>query len=40
MMELLVATGNRGKFREIEELLRDTVTKLYSLDDFPGNPPG
>ena len=38
MMELLVATGNRGKFREIEELLRDTVTKLYSLDDFPGTP--
>jgi len=38
MMELLVATGNRGKFREIEELLRDTVTKLYSLEDFPGIP--
>lgn len=38
MMELLVATGNRGKFREIEELLRDTVTKLYSLDDFPETP--
>ena len=31
-MELLVATGNRGKFREIEELLRDTVTKTL----FPG----
>lgn len=38
MMELLVATGNSGKFREIEEFLRDTVTKLYSLEDFPGAP--
>ena len=39
MKELLVATGNRGKFIEIKELLRDTVAKLYSLEDFPEIPP-
>lgn len=38
MKELLVATGNRGKFIEIEELLRDTVANLYSLGDFPDTP--
>jgi len=38
MKELLVATGNRGKFREIEGLLRDEVAKLYSSEDFPGMP--
>jgi len=38
MKELLVATGNRGKFREIEGLLRDEVAKLYSTEDFPGMP--
>jgi XTP/dITP diphosphohydrolase len=37
--ELLVATGNRGKFIEIKELLRDTVANLYSLKDFPEIPP-
>lgn len=39
MMELLVATGNRGKFIEFKELLRDTVANLYSLKDFPEIPP-
>ena len=39
MNELLVATGNRGKFAEIRELLRDTVADLYSLADFPQIPP-
>ncbi len=39
MKELLAATGNRGKFAEIGELLRDTVETLYSLKDFPGLPP-
>jgi len=39
MKELLVATGNRGKFIEIKELLRETVANLYSLDDFPDIPP-
>jgi XTP/dITP diphosphohydrolase len=38
MKELLVATGNRGKFVEFKELLRDTVAKLYSLEDFPEIP--
>jgi XTP/dITP diphosphohydrolase len=38
MKELLVATGNRGKFLEIEELLRDMVGNIYSLEDFPDIP--
>jgi len=38
MNELLVATGNRGKFREIVWLLRDEVAKLRSPEDFPGMP--
>jgi len=38
MKELLVATGNRGKFLEIEAKLRDAVETFYSLDDFPGIP--
>jgi XTP/dITP diphosphohydrolase len=36
--ELLVATGNMGKFAEIRELLRDTVNTLYSLKEFPDIP--
>jgi len=39
MNELLVATSNLGKFKEIKELLRDTVANLYSLEDFPEIPP-
>jgi XTP/dITP diphosphohydrolase len=38
MKSLLVATGNRGKFVEIETLLRDTVEKIYSPADFPDIP--
>ena len=38
MKELLVATGNKGKFREIEGLLRDELAKLFSPDDCPGIP--
>jgi XTP/dITP diphosphohydrolase len=38
MKELLVATGNRGKFIEIKELLRDMVANLYSLEEFPEIP--
>jgi XTP/dITP diphosphohydrolase len=38
MKELLVATGNRGKFLEIEALLGDAVERFYSLDDFSGIP--
>lgn len=35
MKELLVATGNRGKLRELGLLLSPYVEKLYSLTDFP-----
>jgi XTP/dITP diphosphohydrolase len=38
MKELLVATGNRGKFLEIEAKLGDAVETFYSLEDFPGIP--
>jgi XTP/dITP diphosphohydrolase len=34
-LELLVATGNRGKFAEICELLHDLPLKLSTLDVFP-----
>jgi XTP/dITP diphosphohydrolase len=37
--ELLVATANRGKFRELQHLLEGTVEHLLSLDDYPGLPP-
>jgi XTP/dITP diphosphohydrolase len=39
MKELLVATGNMGKFRELELLLHDAVERLFSLADFPELPP-
>ncbi|GFE58769.1 XTP/dITP diphosphatase [Geobacter sp. AOG1] len=39
MNELLVATGNRGKLREFEALLRDIEVRVYSLVDFPEVPP-
>jgi XTP/dITP diphosphohydrolase len=38
MKELLIATGNRGKFAEIKELLQDTVEHFYSQEDFPDLP--
>jgi XTP/dITP diphosphohydrolase len=38
MKELLVATGNRGKFLEIEAMLGADVERFYSLEDFPGIP--
>lgn len=38
MKELLVATGNRGKLREIELLLQDVVARIYSPADFPTLP--
>lgn len=34
--ELLIATRNAGKIRELEELLADLPVKLRSLNDFPG----
>ncbi len=38
MKELVAATGNMGKLAELRELLRDSVTMLYSLKDFSGIP--
>jgi len=38
MKELLVATGNRGKLRELELLLRGTVARLVSPPDVPALP--
>jgi XTP/dITP diphosphohydrolase len=35
MKELLVATGNRGKLKELEELLSGVVERVRSLADFP-----
>ncbi len=37
-MELLVATRNRKKFKEIKDLLKINRFKLLSLEDFPGLP--
>lgn len=34
MKELVVASGNKGKLREIEELLRQSVERLLSPADF------
>jgi len=33
---LVLATGNRGKFRELEKLLRGTGITLQGLSDYPG----
>lgn len=38
MNELLVATRNKGKMREIRELLKDLKLTITSLDDFPDMP--
>lgn len=35
MKELLVATGNHGKLRELEVLLAGIVERIHSLTDFP-----
>jgi XTP/dITP diphosphohydrolase len=39
MRELLVATANRGKFGELQQLLKGKVDRLFSLADFPDLPP-
>jgi XTP/dITP diphosphohydrolase len=36
--ELLIATANKGKFREIELLLQGVVDRLYTVTDFPELP--
>ena len=37
--ELIVATTNKGKLREIKELLKDFDLKITSLADYPDIPP-
>lgn len=37
-MELVVATGNQGKLREIRRLLADAGVRVLSLADFPHLP--
>jgi len=38
MQELIVATKNKGKLREIKELLKDLPLKVTSLADYPHAP--
>ena len=38
MQELLIATRNKGKVREIKELLKDFDLKITSLADYPDMP--
>jgi len=35
MKQLLIATSNKGKFRELSDMLSGRVDKLFSLADFP-----
>ena len=35
-MDLLVATTNPGKLREIEVILEGVPVRLYTLAEFPG----
>ena len=37
-MELIVATRNKGKIREIREALKGLGLRIYSLNDFPDVP--
>lgn len=38
MLELVIATHNRDKLKEIKNLLNNLPIKVFSLDDFPGAP--
>mgnify|MGYP001614984960 CR=1 FL=1 len=38
MTELIIATTNPGKLREIREFLKDLDLKITSLSDYPGAP--
>lgn len=38
MLEIVLATRNRDKIREIKKLLNGINVRLLSLDDFPGCP--
>jgi len=35
MKQLLIATSNKGKFREFSDLLGSLVDQVFSLEDFP-----
>lgn len=37
-MKLLVATGNKGKLKEIRRLLADSPVEIVGLDAYPGLP--
>ncbi len=37
-MDLVIATRNNGKLREIKAMLKGTRIRVLSLDDFPGCP--
>ncbi len=38
MQELIIATRNKGKLKEIKELFKDLRVKITSLDDYPDLP--
>jgi len=38
MLEIVLATRNQDKIREIKKILNDINARLLSLDDFPGCP--
>ena len=38
MLEILFATKNAGKIKEISKMLADTNIKILTIDDFPGIP--
>lgn len=38
MLEVVLATRNRGKIKEIREYLKDKEIAIYSLNDFPDAP--
>ena len=38
LTELVIATQNKGKLREIKELLKDLDLKITSLADYPDAP--
>ena len=38
MLEIVLATRNGDKIREIKKLLNDTNARFFSLEDFPGCP--
>lgn len=39
MFELVLATNNKGKIKEIKQILGETNIKFYTLEDFEGIPP-